>query len=302
MTDPVPPAGGPPRAAPATRLSDRVAAGAFSLVVRLAARLPYARRVALAGRLAAGVLAPLAGWRRRIRANLALVCPDLPRAEVARLVDAVCDNVGRSVAEIYSGPEFVARVRDLPLSGPGAALLQQLHAEGRAAVLVTGHFGNYDAWRGGLVARGYRIGALYRPMNNPLFNTRYVAAITRVAAPLFARDKRGMAQMMRHLREGGMIGLAIDQYMRRGVDLTFFGHTARTALSAAEIALKHEVPLIPIFATRQEDGLSFVIEVEAPIAPATPEAMSQAFNDRLEARVRGRMDQWFWIHRRWKVR
>lgn len=302
MTEPSPP---PPKTAPtlpAPSLTDRLAAGAFSAVVALAGRLPYARRVALAGRLAATVLAPVAGWRRRIRANLALVCPDLPRAEVARLERAVCDNVGRSLAEIYSGPEFVARVKDLPLSGPGAELLQRLHAEGRAAVLVTGHFGNYDAWRGGLVARGYRIGALYRPMNNPGFNARYVAAITRVAAPLFARDKRGMAQMMRHLREGGMIGLAIDQYMRRGTDLSFFGHTARTPLSAAEIALKHDVPMIPIFATRQADGLSFVIEVEAPIAPDTPEAMSQRFNDILEARVRAHMEQWFWIHRRWKVR
>ena len=28
--------------------------------------------------------------------------------------------------------------------------------------------------------------------------------------------------------------------------------------------------------------------------------MTQEVNDRLEAQVRARMDQWFWIHRRWK--
>ena len=283
-------------------LTDRLTAALFSGLVGAASFLPYERRVALAGRLFSGVVAPLAGWRKRIRANLALVCPDLPAAEVERLVRAVPDNIGRSLAEIYSGAEFVARVRDLPLTGPGAAQLERLHAEGRAAVLVSGHFGNYDAWRGGLVARGYRIGALYRPMNNALFNESYVAAIERIAEPLFARDKRGMALMMRHLREGGMIGLGLDQFMRRGAELTFFGHRARTALSAAEIALRHEAPMIPIFATRGADGLSFTIEVEEPIAPGTTEAMSQRFNDIFEAKVRGRMDQWFWIHRRWKDR
>jgi KDO2-lipid IV(A) lauroyltransferase len=28
--------------------------------------------------------------------------------------------------------------------------------------------------------------------------------------------------------------------------------------------------------------------------------MTQAINDSLEAEVRGHMEQWFWIHRRWK--
>jgi KDO2-lipid IV(A) lauroyltransferase len=46
--------------------------------------------------------------------------------------------------------------------------------------------------------------------------------------------------------------------------------------------------------------LSFQIIVEAPIPHGTPEAMTQALNDSLEAIVRQNIDQWFWIHRRWK--
>jgi len=287
---------------PAPSLTDRLTAGAFVTLMGGLRLLPYGPRVELSGRFFSRVVAPLAGWRRRIRDNLALVLPDLPEAEVERLVRAVPDNVGRCLAEMFSGPEFVARCRDLPLQGPGAALLKQLHAEGKGAVLVTGHFGNYDAIRGGLSGRGYNIGGLYRPMRNRDFNTRYVDAIERVAQPLFPRSKRGMTKMMRFVREGGMIGLAIDQYLGAGTDLTFFGRTARTALSAADIALRYDLPLVPIFATRQPDGLSFAIEVEEPIATGTPEAMCQAFNDRLEARVRAHPEQWFWIHRRWKIR
>ena len=282
-------------------LRDRLSSLAFSTLIGALGFLPYAQRVAVTGRLVSRLVAPLAGWDRRIRANLALICPDLPAAEVERLVRAVPENAGRSIAEMFSGAEFVARCRDLPLTGPGAAALERLQAEGKGAVLVTGHFGNYDAWRGGLVARGYRIGALYQPMRNSGFNRLYVAAIEAVAAPLFPKDKRGMAQMMRYLREGGMLGLAIDQDIGSGTDLTFFGKPARTALSAADIALRHDLPMIPIFATRQADGLSFVIEVEEAIPVGPPEAMSQEFNDRLERRVRAHMDQWFWIHKRWKT-
>ncbi|WP_083392663.1 lysophospholipid acyltransferase family protein [Rhodobacter xanthinilyticus] len=281
-------------------LTDRLVARGFALAMGALGRLPYPRRIATAGAIARG-LAPLIGWRRRIRENLALACPDLPPEEVARLTRAVPDNIGRSLAEIYAGPEFLARVRDLPLTGPGAALLESLKAEGKPAVLVTGHYGNYDAWRGALGQRGYPVGALYRPMNNRAFNDAYVAAIQGIAGPMWPRDKRGMGQMLRHLREGGMVGLAIDQFFHIGARLTFFGQIANTPLSAAELALKYDAPLIPIFARRLPDGLRFEITVEAPIPSGTPEEMSQAFNDRLEAQVRAHMEQWLWVHRRWKV-
>jgi KDO2-lipid IV(A) lauroyltransferase len=97
-----------------------------------------------------------------------------------------------------------------------------------------------------------------------------------------------------------MLGLLMDQAMRHGAPLTFFDQTAMTALSAAELALKYDALVIPTYAVRQRDGLSFQIIVEAPIPHGTPESMTQALNDSLESIVRQNIDQWFWIHRRWK--
>jgi Kdo2-lipid IVA lauroyltransferase/acyltransferase len=98
-----------------------------------------------------------------------------------------------------------------------------------------------------------------------------------------------------------MLGLLIDQHMHHGAPLTFFGVAAQTALSAAELALKYDALLVPTYAIRLPDGLNFRIVVEAPIPHSTPEAMTQALNDSLEAIVRDHLDQWFWIHRRWKA-
>ena len=263
-------------------------------------RLPYRWRVPLAGWVVSRLVAPLAGYTRRIRANLALILPDLPAAEVARITRAVPDNVGRTLIEIYSGAEFTAHAISYPLTGDGVAALEAAHQAGRPVILVTGHFGNYDASRAALIARGYRVGALYNPMKNPYFNDHYVAAISQIGTPLFPRGKKGLGDMVRHLRSGGMLGLLMDQSMRHGAALTFFDQTAMTALSAAELALKYNALVIPTYAVRQPDGLSFQIIVEAPIPHGTPEAMTQALNDSLEAIVRQNIDQWFWIHRRWK--
>jgi len=278
--------------------------GAQTAVLRgligLALALPYRWRVPLFSWIVARAVAPLAGWSARIRANLALVWPDLPAAEVARLCRAVPDSVGRTVIEIFSGPEFIARAAATPPVGPGLAALEAAHAAGRPVVLVTGHFGNYDASRAALVARGYRVGALYMPMSNESFNRIYEAAIGRIGQPLFARGARGLGAMVRHLRSGGMVGMLIDHNMDHGAPLGFFGVEALTALSAAEMALKYDALLVPTYGVRRPDGLGFEIVVEAPVPKGTPEAMTQALNDSLEALVRRHPEQWFWIHRRWK--
>lgn len=262
--------------------------------------LPYRWRVPLCGWTVSHLVAPAAGYRKRIRDNLAHVLPDLPADEVARIVRKVPDNVGRTIIEIYSGAEFVARASGLPLTGDGVAALEAAHKANRPVILVTAHFGNYDASRAALIARGYPVGALYMPMANPWFNEHYVRAISGIGTPLFPRGKKGLAEMVRHLRGGGMLGMLIDQHMGHGAPLTFFGKTALTALSAAELALKYDALLVPTYGIRGEDGLSFTILVEPPVPVGTPEAMTQALNDSLEALARKHLDQWFWIHRRWK--
>lgn len=273
---------------------------AFRVMVKVLRRLPYEKRVPLCGRIMSSVIAPLAGYRRRIRDNLALVMPQMPPAEVARLVRQVPDNVGRTLIEMYSGKEFVARAKANPLQGPGLAALAEAKVAGRPVILVTGHFGNYDASRAALIAAGYRVGGLYRPMKNPYFNAHYVRAIERIGKPLFPRGKAGLTAMVHYLRKGGMLGILIDQHMGHGARLTFFGREASTALSAAELALRYNALVIPTYAVRRENGLDFDIIIEAPIPEDAPEIMTQALNDSLEAIVRQHPEQWFWIHRRWK--
>jgi KDO2-lipid IV(A) lauroyltransferase len=252
------------------------------------------------GWLAAQVIAPVAGWRARVRANLAHVCPELPKTEVEKLARAVPNNAGRTLIEIYSGSDFVSRVKDSPIEGPGMAALEQARAQGRPVILVTAHFGNYDVARAALSARGHNMGALYRRMNNPYFNPHYVRSIGKIGQPLFEQGRRGMVQMVKHLRAGGVLGILSDVYFGNGVAMPFFGKPAMTSLATAEMALKYDAVLIPTFAIRQDNGLDFVIRLEPPVPHSDPVTMTQAVNAQLESLVRQHMGQWFWIHRRWK--
>ena len=263
--------------------------------------LPYRLRIPFVGWVVATVVAPLAGWRTRIRDNLAYAMPDLPRADVERIVRNVSANAGKTLIEIYSGDGFVRRAMDSPLEGPGVQALEDARAAGKPLVLVTGHLGNYDSVRGKLSRSGYSIGALYRPMRNAAFNDHYVRAISAIASPVFPTDGQGVRGLVRHLKESGVIGVVADVASRKAPLLRFFGKPAHTPVSVADWAVKYNAPMIPVFGLRQPDGLTFRIHVSEAIPHGEPEAMMQAYNDAVEAVVREHIDQWFWIHRRWKL-
>jgi KDO2-lipid IV(A) lauroyltransferase len=289
----------PPRSEDQRRL-DYLANIVLRGVIGLALALPYSLRIPFVGWLTRALIAPLAGYRRRARNNLAMIMPDLPEADRNRIADEACDNAGRTLIENYSSRQLMARMAGKPIVGDGLAVLEAARAAGRPAILVSGHFGNYEAARAALVARGYKIGGLYRPMANAFFNEHYVKTMEAFGGPVFPQGPRGTAGFVRHLKAGGQLVLLFDQFVIEAAPMDFMGKPAHTATSAAELSLRYKADLIPFYATRDPNGLDFAIELEAPIPPSDPVTMTMALNRSLEARIRAHPGQWFWIHRRWK--
>lgn len=269
-------------------------------LIGLALALPYRLRVGFTGWLMRRVIGPVAGYGSRARENLALIWPDLPEAERVAIAEASLDNAGRTLIENYSTRDFTARAQAIEPEGPGYGALITARNAKRPVILVSGHFGNYEAARASLVARGFDIGGLYRNLSNRYFNAHYVKTMQAFGGPVFPQGRAGTAGFVRHLKDGGQLVLLFDQDVPGAAALPFLGHPARTALSAAELALRLKADLIPFFATRLPDGVSFRVELDAPIPPSDPETMMRAVTTALETRILAHPGQWFWIHRRWK--
>ncbi|MCU9838045.1 lysophospholipid acyltransferase family protein [Ruegeria sp. WL0004] len=262
--------------------------------------LPYDTRIAAMGRVMSG-LGPLVGFSKRIRDNLSLTCPDLPETEVRRLCRAVPDNAGRAIMEHFSPEGFTQRQKGAEITGPGIAAFDAAVATGKPVMMITAHFGHYLAARVALQARGGKpIGCLYRRMANPYFNEIYVDAFHKTGEPMFEQGRRGMMEMVRSLKQGGIIAIVSDLHAHGGEQLTFFGQTAVTSVLNAELALKYDAVMIPCYAVRKANGLDFEIVLHDPVPHTDATTMTQFINDDLEKMVRQHMGQWFWIHRRWK--
>ena len=262
--------------------------------------LPYRTKIASGGLIYEKIISPLSGNRRRIQDNLKLIFPDLEEGKREELYSQVPNNIGRTLFELLSPHAFYKMAQSAKVSGPGFNILKHAQEQKKSVILVSGHLANYDVVRVVLNSNQISVGALYKPMNNPYFNSFYERCIKEIAKPLFPRSRTGMGNMMRYLSGGNVVALLVDQYMSHGEPLKFFGHTAYTATSAAKLALKHDALLITCYVVRKDDGVNFDLVFESPVKPSTPSEMTQILNDRLEKQIRKNMGQWLWTHRRWR--
>ena len=288
-------------AAPTRNAADWMIDRLWRGILWLAMRLPWNARVRITGWLFRTLIGPITGRTAIAIKNLEMVFPDWTKEQRRAVAKAVTDNIGRTIIESYTPDIILERAKDWVPSGPGWPELIEARDAGRPIVFVTGHFGNYHAARASLNGRGFEIGGLFRPLNNDYLNDHYVETIAGLGGGAFPRDRRGLAGFVKHLRSGAQGALLIDQYVYDGEILDFMGHPAPTSPAAAELALKYNALLVPVYSIRQDNGFDFDVVFEAPIPHSDALTMTQAFNDSLAARIRETPEQWFWVHDRWKL-
>lgn len=261
--------------------------------------LPLNARAAIAGRAVGGLISTVPGLRRSSEENLTHIFPDMSETERRRICKQMGRNIGRTLTEILCNDEFAKQKHRFIASGPGLATLRQVRESGQGAIIVSGHYGQWEAIRHFLKEEGMETGAVYRPTRNRYYEPLFLSSIRKGGEPIVPRGYSGMRDLVKHLRNGGFISIMIDQRQNDGVLLPFMGEPALTSTAAAEMALKYNIPLVPAFGKRADSGNDIEISFEAAVPPSDPESMTLHVNSHLEDRVREAPEQWFWMHRRW---
>jgi len=241
---------------------------------------------------------PLA--RRRFDREILRIYPDMARGERLALSRKMGQNMGRTLFEIFHNSEFQKNQDNFKVSGPGLAVLEKARAEGKGAILVSGHFGQWEAVRAVLKHRGMETAGVYRRQSNRHYQRLLVRGIEQGGKPALTTGRNGTKAMLRHLRAGGFVAILLDEKTVDGEMMPFLGFNALTSVAAARLALKYDLPFVPVFGTRRDDSSDIDVTFEAPIEPSDPQTMTRAFNDNLSARILEKPDQWYWLLRRWK--
>lgn len=237
--------------------------------------------------------------RNRFDREAKRVFPNMKRGARAKLGQDMGWHMGRTLFEIYHDAEFQTQHHKFKASGPGLVALKEAQAAGKGVVIVSGHFGQWEAVRAVIKMHGLESGAVYRQHKNRHYERRIRAGIEAGGKPILATGHVGTRALVRHLRDGGIISILLDEKYSEGVRIPFLGHDALTSLSAAQLALKYDLLMIPAFGTRIDDGNAFRVEFEAPIPHTDSITMTHVFNNSLSARIMANPEQWYWMLRRW---
>jgi KDO2-lipid IV(A) lauroyltransferase len=237
--------------------------------------------------------------RRRFDREAKKAFPNMKRKARNNLGREMGRNMGRTLFEIYHLSEFHTITQKFKVSGPGLDALKDAYATGKGAIIVSGHFGQWEAIRAALKMNGLESGAVYRPNTNRHYQRRLLAGIKEGGLPILETGKRGTRALVKHLRDGGIMSILLDEKVAEGTRIPFLGLDALTSLSAAQLALKYNIPMIPAYGIRIDDKNEFKVEFEDPIPHTDSLTMTRSFNDSLSKRIISNPEQWYWMLRRW---
>lgn len=285
----------PRRNKPVT-LGRRIEAAAFFTALNLLGRLPIEKASGLMGRTMRVVGPMLGTMQRRGEANLRLIYPDMTKAERDCILRDTWENLGRTFAEYAHFDQLADRV----IVENGEAI-KAVADEGRQAIFISGHFANWEAMGPILRRAGIKFGAVYRAPNNALVDEHIIKlrgqTMTRLQIP---KGKRGGRELLKAVKNGYSLSMLVDQKLNDGIEVPLLGHPAMTPPAAARLAIKQNMPIIPLQLTRRPDA-RFVCTVHDAISPEglTTEELTARINEVLGDFILARPEQWLWFHRRW---
>ena len=261
-------------------------------------------------RILSGILAMPSGIRRKtFDQNMRLIFPNATEAQKQRLCRAMWHHLLLMVCEIAWAPRrlHLANWSNVLKLRHNRLLLRYLLSE-RPAVIVTGHFGNFEVG-------GYLVGLMGFPTvtiarrldNEPLH--RFVERF-RSTHGQFMVDKEGCAPLIdRHLSRNGTLSLLADQHAGdKGCWSRFMGADASCHKALALFSLTSGAPMLVAATLRSGRPMHFSTDCFAVADPRNDpdgicggvRSLTQWYNDRMAEAILPAVEQYWWVHRRWR--
>tara|TARA_B100000686_G_C16569771_1_gene852294 strand:- start:107 stop:967 length:861 start_codon:yes stop_codon:yes gene_type:complete len=215
----------------------------------------------------------------------------------------ILGNYGRIFAEYPHLKNFRNNKLKKFISIEGQEYLEKIKKEKKRVVFISGHFNNFELMAMQIEKSGIDLAAIYRPLNN-IFLNKIMEKIRKdyICKKQIKKGRSGTRQILECLKGGTSIALMIDQRVREGTKINFFGNLATTTTIPSQLIKKYKCDLVPIYIERYNNYF-FKMHVSEPIVintEKTSEEISLYLNKILEKMILSNPEQWIWTHDRWK--
>ena len=236
-----------------------------------------------------------------VEKNLDIFSNKLSKKTKNEIAKNMWSNYGKTFVEYMFLKKF--RKENLHIQIKGKKILEEIYKKNKPVIFISGHFANFELMSMEITKNKINLATIYRPLNNFFLNPLMEYLRKKyVCNNQIKKGLTGVKECMTYLRKDYSIALMIDQRVSEGDRIKFFSKEAHTTSLPAQLSLKFNIDVVPIFIEREQKD-SFVMYVNKPINSSSYKeklGLTKKLNEVLEDMILKNPNQWIWTHDRWK--
>ena len=222
-----------------------------------------------------------------------------------KIIFKMWSNYGKTFVEYLYLKKF--RNTNHHIEIKGGQILNEIIKKNKPVIFVSGHFGNFELMSMELTKKNINLATIYRPLNNFFLNP-FMEYLRKkyICQNQIKKGLAGVKESINYLKNNFSVALMIDQRVSEGKRLPFFEHMALTTTLPAQMALKFNLDIVPIYIARKKND-NFQIEIYNPLKITNKDDnetnklnISIKLNKILEEMISRDPGLWIWTHNRWK--
>ena len=250
-------------------------------------------------------IGPLIKSKEVIEENLERILGSLDHDNKHKIISKMWSNYSSTFVEYLFLNNFKKNSQHITIKGE--KILNKIIQANKPVIFISGHFANFELMSMELTKRKIKLATIYRPLNNFFLNP-FMEYVRRkyVCQNQIKKGISGIRHSVEYLKKNHSIALMIDQRVSEGRKIPLFKKNALTTTLPAQLALKFNCAIIPIY-IRRTNSKNFEMIVEQPIntnnfreEEENKIEISIRLNKILEEMIKKDPSQWILTHNRWK--
>ncbi len=244
---------------------------------------------------------PIFRSKEIINRNLLIFKKDISNDEINKITSSMWKNYGMTFIEYIFLDLF--RKKNSHIIIEGKDCLENIIKNKKPVIFISGHFANYELMSMEITKKGIPLATIYRPLNN-IFLNPLMEYLRRkyICKNQIKKGLNGVREAIDFIKKDTSIALMIDQRVSEGEKINFFGKPALTTTLPAQLSIKYNLPIIPVFIERTLEN-NFKIKFYKEIFPSDQNnkiVLTEKLNKVLENMIIDNPSEWIWTHNRWK--
>ncbi len=211
---------------------------------------------------------------QRLRSNLSRTQPGMTALDLDLLVIEAMRSYMRYWCDTFRLPDWSKERIIKTTSVTNEHLLTDAIAAGTGVIVAVPHAGNWDHAGAYFCAKGIRLVTVAERLKPEKLFLKFLDYRQAMGMEVLPLDGRVLSTLEERLNEGALVALVSDRDLSRsGIEVDFFGGTARMPAGPALLALRTKAPLITAFVSYTESGVH--IEFRNIILPSSGDESSK---------------------------